>query len=115
MANVFNAAEAIDMGIEKERKRRDFYGYAAQNFKEKDMVELFSHLRDWEDTHIKKFTARYGGDKLTPVSPETGSFPFVIFNPFGEITIPVCAYSVAYPCDVWGWTKSLTGIPINVV
>ena len=56
MANVFNAAEAIDMGIEKERKRRDFYGYAALNFKEKDMVELFSRLRDWEDAHIKKFS-----------------------------------------------------------
>lgn len=56
MPNVFNAAEVIDMGIEKERKRRDFYGYAAENFKEKDLKELFSRLRDWEDTHIKKFS-----------------------------------------------------------
>ena len=56
MANIFNAAEAVDMGIEKERKRRDFYGYTALKFKEKDMVELFSRLRDWEETHIKKFS-----------------------------------------------------------
>lgn len=56
MANVFNAAEIIDMGIEKERKRRDFYGYTASKFKDKDMKELFSDLRDWEDAHIKKFT-----------------------------------------------------------
>jgi len=56
MANVFNAAEVIDMGIEKEQKRRDFYAYTAEKFKEKDMKELFSRLRDWEDTHIKKFT-----------------------------------------------------------
>ena len=56
MANVFNAAEAIDMGIEKERKRRDFYDYAALKFKEKDMVDLFSRLRDWEEAHIKKFS-----------------------------------------------------------
>ena len=56
MANVFNAAEAVDMGIEKERKRRDFYGYAALKFKEKDMVDLFSRLRDWEEAHVKKFS-----------------------------------------------------------
>ncbi len=56
MANVFSAAEIIDMGIVKERKRRDFYGYAADKFKEKDMKDLFSHLRDWEDEHVKRFT-----------------------------------------------------------
>lgn len=56
MANVFNAAEIIDMGIEKEKKRRDFYGYAADKFKEKDMKDLFARLRDWEAEHIKKFT-----------------------------------------------------------
>ncbi len=56
MANVFNAAEVVAMGIEKERKRRDFYGYAALKFKEKDMAELFSRLRDWEEAHIKKFS-----------------------------------------------------------
>ena len=56
MANVFTAAEVIDMGIEKEKKRRDFYGYVADRFDDKDMKELFGRLRDWEDTHIKKFT-----------------------------------------------------------
>lgn len=56
MSNVFNAAEALDMGIEKEKKRRDFYGYAAEKFQDKAMKDLFTNLRDWEDTHIKKFT-----------------------------------------------------------
>ena len=56
MPTVFNAAEVIDMGIEKEKKRRDFYGYAAEKFKSKDMKDLFSRLRDWEETHIRKFT-----------------------------------------------------------
>ncbi len=56
MANVFNAAEVIDMGIEKEKKRRDFYAFAAAKFKEDDMKDLFTRLRDWEETHIKKFT-----------------------------------------------------------
>ena len=56
MSNVFNAAEVVDLGIEKEKKRRDFYGFAAAAFKEKEMKDLFTRLRDWEDTHIKKFT-----------------------------------------------------------
>lgn len=57
MANIFNAAEIADMGIEKEKKRRDFYGLVAKNFKDTEMNSLFSRLRDWEDEHIKKFTA----------------------------------------------------------
>lgn len=56
MANVFNAAEIIDMGIEKEKKRRDFYAFAAEKIKDKKTKDLFSRLRDWEETHIKKFT-----------------------------------------------------------
>ena len=56
MANVFTAAEIIDMGIAKERKRRDFYGYAADKFEAKDMKDLFTRLRDWEETHIRKFS-----------------------------------------------------------
>lgn len=55
MPNVFNTAEVIGIGIEKEKKRRDFYGYAAEKFKNKDMKELFTRLRDWEESHIKKF------------------------------------------------------------
>jgi rubrerythrin len=55
--NVFNAAEVIDIGIEKEKKRRDFYAMVAELFKEdKDMNDLFVKLRDWESTHIEKFT-----------------------------------------------------------
>lgn len=57
MPNVFNAAEIIDMGITKEKKRRDFYALVASKFREKEMKDLFARLRDWEDEHIKKFTA----------------------------------------------------------
>lgn len=56
MANVFTAAEIIDIGISKEKKRRDFYGYVAEKFKDKEMKELFSRLRDWESEHIRKFS-----------------------------------------------------------
>jgi len=53
--NIFNAAEVVDLGIEKEKKRRDFYGLVSEKFKNKDLKELFAKLKDWEDTHIKKF------------------------------------------------------------
>ncbi|MFA5147000.1 MAG: ferritin family protein [Candidatus Omnitrophota bacterium] len=56
MTNIFNAAEIIDMGIEKEKKRRDFYALVAKKFKDKEMHELFTRLEGWEDEHIKKFT-----------------------------------------------------------
>ena len=54
--NIFNAAEVVDMGIAKERKRRDFYALVAKKFKDKALQELFTQLKDWEDEHIKKFT-----------------------------------------------------------
>ncbi|MFH1190396.1 MAG: ferritin family protein [Candidatus Omnitrophota bacterium] len=54
--NIFNAPEVIDMGIAKERKRRDFYALVADKFKDAKMRKLFSQLRDWEDEHVKKFT-----------------------------------------------------------
>ena len=56
MANVFNAAEIIDIGIEKEKRRRDFYGLVAAQFRDREMADLFTRLRDWEDQHIRKFT-----------------------------------------------------------
>ena len=55
MSNVFNAAEVVDMGIEKEKKRRDFYALVAEKFKDANMRDLFTKLKDWETTHIKKF------------------------------------------------------------
>ena len=72
MGNLFNAAEVMDMGIEKEKKRRDFYGLAAEKFDSKDMKELFTKLRDWEESHIKKFTDIKNGIKE---SEATSSYP----------------------------------------
>ena len=54
--NVFNISEIVEMGIEKEKKRRDFYAMVAEYFKDKDMKELFLKLKNWEDEHIKKFS-----------------------------------------------------------
>lgn len=57
MANIFNAAEVIDMGIEKEKKRREFYALVATKFPDREMKDLFTRLRDWEDQHVVKFTS----------------------------------------------------------
>lgn len=54
--NIFNAAEIIDIGIEKEKKRRDFYALVAETYQDKDMKDLFTKLKNWEEAHIKKFT-----------------------------------------------------------
>ena len=54
--NVFNISEIVEMGIEKEKKRRDFYAMVAEYFEDKDIKELFLKLKNWEDEHIKKFS-----------------------------------------------------------
>jgi rubrerythrin len=56
VANILQPAEIVEIGIEKEKKRRDFYALAAEHFKgKKELAELFTRLRDWEDEHIRKF------------------------------------------------------------
>lgn len=56
MANILQPAEIVEIGIEKEKKRRDFYALAAERFKgQKELGELFARLRDWEVEHIRKF------------------------------------------------------------
>ena len=54
--NIFNARELIDMGIAKEKKRRDFYGLAADRFQDAGLRKLFTDLQAWEETHIKRFS-----------------------------------------------------------
>lgn len=56
MANILKPADIVDIGIEKEVKRRDFYALAHEKFKgEKELGDLFAKLRDWEAEHIVKF------------------------------------------------------------
>ncbi|MFH0826267.1 MAG: ferritin family protein [Candidatus Omnitrophota bacterium] len=54
--NIFHISEVVDMGIEKEKKRRDFYDLVARSFQDEAAKKLFLRLRDWEVAHIKKFT-----------------------------------------------------------
>ena len=53
---IFNTPEIVDMGIEKEKRRRDFYARVAEAFEDKEVKALFTRLRDWEEEHIKTFT-----------------------------------------------------------
>jgi rubrerythrin len=56
VANILQPADIVDIGIEKEKKRRDFYELAAETFKgNKELADLFTRLRDWEVEHIRKF------------------------------------------------------------
>jgi rubrerythrin len=64
VANILQPAEIVEIGIEKEKKRRDFYALAAERFKgEKELADLFVRLRDWEVEHIRKFESIRDGVK----------------------------------------------------
>ncbi len=53
---VLQPSDIVDIGIEKEIKRRDFYALAAEHFSDSaELAGLFGRLRDWEEAHIKKF------------------------------------------------------------
>ncbi len=53
---ILQPSDIIDIGIEKEVKRRDFYALAADQFSDNaKLAELFGKLRDWEEGHIVKF------------------------------------------------------------
>ncbi|MDD5254543.1 MAG: ferritin family protein [Candidatus Omnitrophica bacterium] len=54
--DILHISEIVDIGIEKEKKRRDFYAQAAEHFPQPELRELFIRLKDWEDMHIRKFT-----------------------------------------------------------
>ena len=57
MASILQPAEIVEIGIEKEKKRRDFYAMCAERFKGKrDLYELFQKLFEWEVEHVRRFT-----------------------------------------------------------
>jgi rubrerythrin len=84
MINIFKISEIVDMGIEKEIKRRDFYALAAKRFPDGELKALFEKLRDWEETHVKKFSAIRGGlidDEVAQDYPgELNEYMHVVIN-----------------------------------
>lgn len=105
MSNVFNAAEIIDMGIEKEKMRRDFYGRVANEFSQTDIKKLFTSLHDWEDTHIKKFTEirdSVADEEITEsYQGEFGAYirSLVDDRLYKEVTAAVFAKTIKTPLD----------------
>ncbi len=67
MSTIFNMAEVADIGIEKEKARRDFYRAAARAAPEGKVKELFGKLAGWEEEHVHKFEEiRAGLDEQEP-------------------------------------------------
>lgn len=54
---IFKIAEILDMGIEKEKKRRDFYGKLKTIYKQPNLKKLFADLEKWEEEHVSRFSA----------------------------------------------------------
>ena len=67
MSTIFNMAEVVDIGIEKEKARRDFYRAVAEASPEGEARELFRKLTAWEEDHVRKFEEiRAGIDEKEP-------------------------------------------------
>ncbi len=67
MPTIFNMAEVADIGIEKEKARRDFYRAAAGAAPEGEVKDLFSKLAGWEEEHVRRFEEiRAGLDEREP-------------------------------------------------
>ena len=54
--SVFRISDIMEMGIEKEKKRRDFYSKLSKIYKDPRLVKLFGDLARWEEEHVEKFT-----------------------------------------------------------
>lgn len=73
MSSIFNMAEVVDIGIEKEKQRRDFYREVADTTGEPELKELFQKLADWEEEHVLKFQSiRDRIDQVEPVESYPG-------------------------------------------
>ena len=106
MANILQPAEIVEIGIEKEKKRRDFYAIAADHFKDnEELAKLFGQLRDWEEDHIKKFTEirdRVSKAQYTESYPgETEAYMRALIDSelYDEVTPEAFAAKIKTPTD----------------
>ena len=73
MTNLLKIVDVVNIGIEKEKARRDFYNHVAQHFDDTELTDLFTRLKDWEAGHIKKFeSVRDSIDEPTTVESYPG-------------------------------------------
>ena len=76
MKNLFNVGDIVDIGIEKEKARQQFYSQVSDAFDDPELKELFSKLSVWESVHVQKF--EQVRSSLKEIAP-TESYP-------GELT-----------------------------
>ena len=50
----YSIDEIIELTLEKEIMRRDFYAESAERFKNPAAKKLFADLKDWEEIHVVK-------------------------------------------------------------
>jgi len=59
----FSGSEIIEVAIQIERNGSTFYRSLAESLEQKDIKDLFTHLADEEEEHIKSFQALYDSFK----------------------------------------------------
>ncbi len=57
MGNIFSGAEIVEIGVQIEKNGRDFYRDVAACSQNDNSKEVFRHLMDAEEQHIKTFQA----------------------------------------------------------
>ena len=72
MAQLFNADEIFQMGVQIEKNGFSFYATAAESTDDADLKGLFSQLAEWEQKHITIF--EYLRMNLPPGVTETDVF-----------------------------------------
>lgn len=101
--NIFHISEVVDLGIEKEKKRRDFYAMVADRFQDPDIKKLFTQLRDWEQMHIKKFTEIR--DSLPEEGGDSESYQGELNN-YMQVVVDEKLYSKISPAEFSKIVKS---------
>jgi len=102
MANLFSVAEIVDIGIEKEKKRRDFYGAVAERAIDPELTALFRRLRDWEEEHVRAFgEIRAGVDERESVDSYPGEgreyMESLVADQLYQALSPAAAKEIASP------------------
>ena len=59
----FSGSEIIEVAVQIERNGYSFYKTLADSLNDKDIKELFTHLADEEEKHIKSFQSLYDSFK----------------------------------------------------
>ncbi|MDD3642837.1 MAG: ferritin family protein [Candidatus Krumholzibacteria bacterium] len=103
---ILQPSDIVDIGIEKEKKRRDFYAIAAERFSDDpELAALFGRLRDWEEGHVRRFEkireTVAGGDYAESYPGEIGEYMKAVVDDdlYRNLTPESFAASVRTPAE----------------